>query len=179
MCTVVNSVGLTSNTRSVLLVPLSAPTHSVVLRTPRALSWKRCKLSLRALTYAHKLTNLFLFSGVEAKQPNSAIRKCVRVQLIKNGKKVTAFVPNDGCLNYVDENDEVLIAGFGRKGVSIWCLLRTCFELVLNCLVLLESQGWYSWCPFQGCQGRRCLSSCFVQGEEGEAQIINFLYWIQ
>jgi small subunit ribosomal protein S23e len=25
-------------------------------------------------------------------------------------------VPNDGCLNFVDENDEVLIAGFGRKG---------------------------------------------------------------
>ncbi|GAO19424.1 uncharacterized protein UV8b_03715 [Ustilaginoidea virens] len=54
--------------------------------------------------------------GVEAKQPNSAIRKCVRVQLIKNGKKVTAFVPHDGCLNFVDENDEVLLAGFGRKG---------------------------------------------------------------
>ena len=34
--------------------------------------------------------------GIEAKQPNSAIRKCVRVQLIKNGKKITAFVPNDG-----------------------------------------------------------------------------------
>lgn len=42
------------------------------------------------------------FSGVEAKQPNSAIRKCVRVQLIKNGKKITAFVPNDGCLNYIE-----------------------------------------------------------------------------
>ncbi|PWN53770.1 putative 40S ribosomal protein S23 [Violaceomyces palustris] len=54
--------------------------------------------------------------GVEAKQPNSAIRKCVRVQLIKNGKKVSAFVPRDGCLNFVDENDEVLISGFGRKG---------------------------------------------------------------
>ena len=54
--------------------------------------------------------------GVEAKQPNSAIRKCVRVQLIKNGKKVSAFVPFDGCLNFVDENDEVLIEGFGRKG---------------------------------------------------------------
>ena len=40
--------------------------------------------------------------GVEAKQPNSAIRKCVRVQLIKNGKKITAFVPNDGCLNYIE-----------------------------------------------------------------------------
>jgi len=54
--------------------------------------------------------------GVEAKQPNSAIRKCVRVQLIKNGKKITAFVPNDGCLNFIDENDEVLVAGFGRSG---------------------------------------------------------------
>ena len=54
--------------------------------------------------------------GIEAKQPNSAIRKCVRVQLIKNGKKIAAFVPRDGCLNYVDENDEVLIAGFGRSG---------------------------------------------------------------
>jgi len=45
--------------------------------------------------------NLFL-SGVEAKQPNSAIRKCVRVQLIKNGKRITAFVPRDGCLNYIE-----------------------------------------------------------------------------
>ncbi|TOF78853.1 30S ribosomal protein S12, partial [Vibrio parahaemolyticus] len=45
--------------------------------------------------------------GIEAKQPNSAIRKCVRVQLIKNGKKISAFVPRDGCLNYIEENDEV------------------------------------------------------------------------
>ena len=58
-------------------------------------------------------------SGVEAKQPNSAIRKCIRVQLIKNGKKITAFVPNDGCLNFIEENDEVLIAGFGRKGHAV------------------------------------------------------------
>jgi small subunit ribosomal protein S23e len=57
--------------------------------------------------------------GVEAKQPNSAIRKCVRVQLIKNGKKITAFVPNDGCLNYIEENDEVLISGFGGP-VTPW-----------------------------------------------------------
>ena len=57
--------------------------------------------------------------GIEAKQPNSAIRKCVRVQLIKNGKKIAAFVPRDGCLNYVDENDEVLVAGFGRRGHAV------------------------------------------------------------
>ncbi len=43
-------------------------------------------------------------SGIEAKQPNSAIRKCARVQLIKNGKKIAAFVPRDGCLNYIEEN---------------------------------------------------------------------------
>ena len=49
----------------------------------------------------------------------TAIRKCIRVQLIKNGKKITAFVPNDGCLNFVEENDEVLIAGFGRKGHAV------------------------------------------------------------
>ena len=60
-----------------------------------------------------------LLSGVEAKQPNSAIRKCIRVQLIKNGKKITAFVPRDGCLNFIEENDEVLIAGFGRRGHAV------------------------------------------------------------
>lgn len=68
------------------------------------------------------IQNSFLLifdSGVEAKQPNSAIRKCVRVQLIKNGKKITAFVPRDGSLNYIEENDEVLVAGFGRKGHAV------------------------------------------------------------
>jgi small subunit ribosomal protein S23e len=57
--------------------------------------------------------------GIEAKQPNSAIRKCVRVQLMKNGKKIACFVPRDGCLNFIDENDEVLISGFGRKGRAV------------------------------------------------------------
>lgn len=60
-----------------------------------------------------------LYRGVEAKQPNSAIRKCVRVQLIKNGKKITAFVPRDGSLNYIEENDEVLVSGFGRSGHAV------------------------------------------------------------
>ena len=30
--------------------------------------------------------------GIEAKQPNSAIRKCVKVQLIKNGRQITESV---------------------------------------------------------------------------------------
>jgi len=51
--------------------------------------------------------------GVESKQPNSAIRKCVRTQLIKNGKVITAFLPGDGALNAVDEHDEVIVEGIG------------------------------------------------------------------
>lgn len=51
--------------------------------------------------------------GVESRQPNSAIRKCVRVQLIKNGKQVTAFLPKDGALNFIEEHDEVIIEGIG------------------------------------------------------------------
>jgi len=50
---------------------------------------------------------------IEAKQPNSAWRKVVRVQLIKNGKQVTAFCPGDGAQKYVDEHDEVIIEGIG------------------------------------------------------------------
>ena len=51
--------------------------------------------------------------GVTAKQPNSGIRKCVRVQLIKNGKQVTAFLPGDGATKLVDEHDEVIIERIG------------------------------------------------------------------
>ncbi len=51
--------------------------------------------------------------GIVSKQPNSALRNCVRVQLIKNGKQVTAFLPGDGALNVVDEHDEVMIEGIG------------------------------------------------------------------
>jgi len=51
--------------------------------------------------------------GVESKQPNSAIRKCVRTQLIKNGRTITAFLPGDGALNVIDEHDEVIVEGIG------------------------------------------------------------------
>ncbi|MBW2996953.1 30S ribosomal protein S12 [Candidatus Woesearchaeota archaeon] len=50
---------------------------------------------------------------LEAKQPNSAMRKCARVQLIKNGKQITAFLPGDGATKLVDEHDEVVIECIG------------------------------------------------------------------
>jgi len=56
---------------------------------------------------------------LEAKQPNSAMRKCVRVQLTKNSKQVTAFLPGDGASKLVDEHDEVIIECIGgNKGRS-------------------------------------------------------------
>jgi small subunit ribosomal protein S12 len=51
--------------------------------------------------------------GIESKQPNSALRKCVRIQLVKNGRQITAFLPRDGALNFVDEHDEVIVEGIG------------------------------------------------------------------
>ena len=51
----------------------------------------------------------------EAKQPNSAMRKCARVQLIKNGKEVTAFIPGNLAQKFVDEHDEVIIERIGGK----------------------------------------------------------------
>lgn len=50
---------------------------------------------------------------VEAKQPNSGLRKCVRVQLIKNGRQLTALAPKDGAIKYIDEHDEVIVEGIG------------------------------------------------------------------
>ncbi|MHA1682820.1 MAG: 30S ribosomal protein S12 [Promethearchaeota archaeon] len=58
--------------------------------------------------------------GRESKQPNSAIRKCVRVQLIKNTKSITAFLPGDGALNFIQEHDKVVVCGIGgAKGRSV------------------------------------------------------------
>lgn len=53
--------------------------------------------------------------GIEAKQPNSAIRKCVKIQLIKNGRQITAFAVGVGAINFIDEHDEVMVEGIGGR----------------------------------------------------------------
>ncbi|MEM2131564.1 MAG: 30S ribosomal protein S12 [Candidatus Woesearchaeota archaeon] len=56
---------------------------------------------------------------IERKQPHSGLIKCVKVQLIKNGRQVTAFLPGDGATKFVDEHDEVMIECIGgAKGRS-------------------------------------------------------------
>jgi small subunit ribosomal protein S12 len=51
----------------------------------------------------------------EAAQPNSAMRKCAKIQLIKNGKQVGAFIPGNLAQKFIDEHDEVVIERIGGK----------------------------------------------------------------
>ena len=51
----------------------------------------------------------------EAKQPNSAMRKCCKVQLTKNAKIVTAFIPGNLAQKFIEEHDEVMIERIGGK----------------------------------------------------------------
>ncbi|HVL47309.1 MAG TPA: 30S ribosomal protein S12 [Candidatus Thermoplasmatota archaeon] len=78
--------------------------------------------------------------GIEAKQPNSAIRKCVKIQLIKNGRQVTAFAPGDGAINFIDEHDEVMIEGIGgRMGRSYGDIPGVRFKVIqVNGVALTE-----------------------------------------
>ena len=51
----------------------------------------------------------------EARQPNSAMRKCCKVQLIKNGKAVICFIPGNLAQKFIDEHDEVIIERIGGR----------------------------------------------------------------
>ncbi|MBD3309677.1 30S ribosomal protein S12 [Candidatus Woesearchaeota archaeon] len=89
-------------------------------RKSRWLSEDYVRKTLRLRTKSDPLGGASQAKGIvlekvqlEAKQPNSAMRKCVRVQLIKNGKQVTAFCPGDGATKVIDEHDEVMIECIG------------------------------------------------------------------
>ena len=70
--------------------------------------------------------------GIEAKQPNSAIRNCVKIQLIKNGRQITAFAVGDGAINFIDEHDEVMVEGIGgRMGRSYGDIPGVRYKVIL------------------------------------------------
>ena len=50
---------------------------------------------------------------LEQKQPHSGLIKCAKVQLLKNGKVVSAHAVRDKAISFIDEHDEVIIAGLG------------------------------------------------------------------
>ena len=69
--------------------------------------------------------------GIEAKQPNSAIRKCVKIQLIKNGRQITAFAPGNHAIGFIDEHDEVVVEGIGgRMGRSFGDIPGVRFKVI-------------------------------------------------
>ncbi len=69
--------------------------------------------------------------GFEAKQPNSGIRKAVKISLIRTGNKLTAFAPGDGAISFIDEHDEVLVEGIGgSKGRSYGDLPGVRFKVI-------------------------------------------------
>ncbi len=104
--------------------------------------WKKQKFKRQALRLKEKsdpLGGVSQANGIvlektqiERKQPHSGLIKCVKVQLIKNGKQVSAFLPGDGATKYVDEHDEVMIECIGgSKGRSKgdipgirWCVIK-------------------------------------------------------
>ena len=53
---------------------------------------------------------------IGAKQPNSGLRKCIKIQSKKNKKISYAFCPGDGAIDLIEEHDEVTIIGVGTKG---------------------------------------------------------------
>jgi ribosomal protein S12 len=53
--------------------------------------------------------------GIEAKQPNSAVRKVCKVQINSTGKNLLAFVPKDGAFNFIHENDQVTVQGMVKR----------------------------------------------------------------
>ena len=91
----------------------------------RKFRWKNRKYKVRALglyAKADPLEGASQARGLvtekvqkEAKQPNSAMRKCCKVQLTKNAKVVTAFIPGNLAQKFIDEHDEVLIERIGGK----------------------------------------------------------------
>ena len=78
--------------------------------------------------------------GIEARKPCSGLRKAVKVKLKKNGKIVTAFVPYDGGLLFIDEHDEVIIERIGgSQGRSMGDIPGVKFKVVkVNGIALIE-----------------------------------------
>lgn len=51
--------------------------------------------------------------AIEPRKPNSGLRKCVKVQLVKNNIVITAFCPGMGAIKHIDEHNEVVVEKIG------------------------------------------------------------------
>lgn len=68
---------------------------------------------------------------VEQKQPHSGMIKCVRIQLVKNGKQVTAHAPESGAIVNIQEHDEVTVEAIGgSKGGPVGSIPGVKYKVV-------------------------------------------------
>ena len=89
----------------------------------RKFRWKQASYKARMLKLKEKsdpLGRAWQAKGIviskfqkEAKQPNSAMRKCCKVQLLKTKVQVGAFIPGNLAQRFIDEHDEVVIERIG------------------------------------------------------------------
>src|SRR3989338_8023569 len=96
-----------------------------IVKRKKKFRWKSVKYKIKALDLYAKtdpLEGKSQAKGIviekvqkEAKQPNSGMRKCCKVQLTKNSKMITAFIPGNLAQKFIDEHDEVLIERIGGK----------------------------------------------------------------
>jgi small subunit ribosomal protein S12 len=77
----------------------------------------------RQVNFKKKTKRLPMFSAIVIgkrnigpKQPNSGLRKCIKIQSRKEGKVLYAFCPGDGAIEFIEEHDVVSIVGVGTKG---------------------------------------------------------------
>jgi len=96
-----------------------------LIKNRKKFRWKSKKYKVRALgLYAKSdpLEGANQAKGIvlqkiqkEAKQPNSAMRKCCKIQLAQNSKQITAFIPGYLAQRFIDEHDEVMVERIGGK----------------------------------------------------------------
>jgi len=89
----------------------------------KKMRWKESKYRIRMLDLKRKSDPLegspqakgivLEKRQIEQKQPHSGLIKAVRVRLIKNGKQITAVLPRDKAMKYINEHDEVIVEGVG------------------------------------------------------------------
>ncbi len=112
--------------------------------------WKKTKVKVRLMRLKEKTDPLegapqakgivIGKKGIEQKQPHSGIIKAVRVQLLKNGKEITAVVPKTGAIDHINEHDEVLIEGLGgSQGGPVGSMWGVSWKVVKVNNIPLES----------------------------------------
>ena len=134
-CASSSSHRLTRTTRSVPSAPLTARRRPAARRTPRASSSRRSVLRPSSPTRPSASVSAFSSSRtarrVRPRSPSCRrrarvgpalaprLRDALKLTLLLSPCAVTAFVPNDGCLNFVDENDEVLVRRPRRLALAV------------------------------------------------------------